>query len=85
VNRHPEFRLTLSAAAWRARIDRCDKPYEREDDEPSLDHVYQDFHFRFLSHGSIHTTPGAMPYCFTSSTRRFLARPSSLSFDATGE
>jgi hypothetical protein len=29
-------------------------------------------------------TPGAMPYCFTSSTRRFLARPSSLSFDATG-
>jgi hypothetical protein len=23
-------------------------------------------------------------YCFTSSTRRFLARPSSLSFDATG-
>lgn len=49
MNRHPEFRLTLSAAAWRTRIDLLEKPYEHEDDEPSLDHLYPDFHFPTLN------------------------------------
>jgi hypothetical protein len=45
----------------------------------------QSFTLRQPASGSSPPAGSARPYCFTSSTRRFLARPSSLSFEATGE
>ena len=39
----PAFLLTLSAAAWRTRVDQREKPSGREDDKSSPDYVYPDF------------------------------------------
>ena len=53
----PAFLLTLSAAAWRTRIDRREKPSGREDDKSSPDYVYPDFHLPNLSQTTIPHAP----------------------------